>query len=258
MKFLIVLASFLSLSTGYYLERIIGGTTAVENAHPHQVSLKSTSHFCGGSLIDPQWVLTAAHCVDGATTSSFRVVVGEHLRNSKDKYDEEIAVSQIIMHERYNDGSGTFANDVAVVKLAKPVTLSPGVQPITLASGTSNFAGMRCIISGWGRTSSSQSLPNALQEVEINVLSNTDCQSRWNRVSGAIITNAHICLFDDAAPETASCNGDSGGPLVCNGVLAGVTSWGISGCGTTGTKYPSVYARVTTFESWIKSKITTL
>jgi elastase-2 len=108
-----------------------------------------------------------------------------------------------------------------------------------------------CYITGWGRTCGSCSLPVALQETQIAVVSDDLCRERYPLAYNRTL---HICLFDPVNQDVASCNGDSGGPLVCRldasnqWELTGVTSWGTSGCPTT---EPSVYARVSSYLSFI-------
>ena len=103
----------------------------------------------------------------------------------------------------------------------------------------------RSRVAGWGRTCGSCPLPNILQEVEIDVITEATCKRQW----GANINDGHICVKGD---KIGSCNGDSGGPLVCDvggeWIQAGLTSWGYRGCNT---NYPSVYSRITFFRQWI-------
>ncbi|XP_052251640.1 chymotrypsin-like serine proteinase, partial [Dreissena polymorpha] len=119
-----------------------------------------------------------------------------------------------------------------------------------LATTGENFDRQTCEISGWGHTVTgtqpNKQIPDQLQETDGVIMTNSECTSSWGTNYAASV---HICIDNR---NTGTCQGDSGGPTVCfrgsTPVLAGVTSWGVSGCGTT---YPSVYARVSTYRSWL-------
>ncbi|XP_045188152.1 trypsin-like [Mercenaria mercenaria] len=238
------------LSYGNSLSRIIGGSdvNSIED-HPHQVSLQNRfgSHMCGGSIIDNQWILTAAHCVDSGGPSGYKISLNsELLYGDSTIYD----VAQIIKHPNYNQvDDGAYPNDIALLKLKTVMDFQQfNHKAITLAPADSgNFAGTTCTITGWGNTDGGvSSIPNVLQQTTGKILSGADCAAAW---SSNYNHQVHICIDNS---NTGSCNGDSGGPMVCNGVLAGVTSWGASGCATS---YPSVYARVSNYNEWISTTI---
>ncbi|XP_052760465.1 fibrinolytic enzyme, isozyme C-like [Mya arenaria] len=251
---LLALACMVALAQGN--SRIINGQSTNIAAHPHQISLQrySTSagvwyHTCGGSLVSEYWVVTAAHCVEGASASSLNVMLNNgYLDDPARRYH---GVSQVIMHNNYNKGSGAYPNDIALLKLATPADLTGANQIIELANSNENFDYVTCKLSGWGHTetgtSSNKVIPNQLQETSGVIYNQTQCAAVWTR---NYEHNAHICIHNAL---TGTCQGDSGGPMVCpragtNGVLAGVTSWGVSGCGTS---FPSVYARVSTYRAWL-------
>jgi len=122
--------------------------------------------------------------------------------------------------------------------------------------GNNDRTGATCVMSGWGRNSASNTLPNQLLQAPITVISQAECNTRMAPVSGANVSNRQICLFD-ANQVVGSCNGDSGGPLNCQStannynIIDGVTSWGIQGNGACLTSYPSVYTRTNQFLAWI-------
>lgn len=237
---------------------IIGGTNAAVGAWPWQLSqqrLGSTwSHSCGASLISTRYALSAAHCVDGASVSSLRIVAGQHDRNSYTG-TQVVGVTSYKKHEQYNVGAGTIANDIAIIRFAQTVTIGGRVSVATLPPDNANtFAGQNCVITGWGRTSSSNALPAILQQANITPITQSDCQSRIGRIG--TIWDRHICVYDSAR-QRGACNGDSGGPLNCprpgGYYVSGVTSWVVSSGGACQVTYPSVYTRTGSYLSWIKT-----
>ncbi|KAK6166001.1 hypothetical protein SNE40_022799 [Patella caerulea] len=253
MKLLLCIVALAGLVASEPSQRIVGGSDAYAGQFPWQVSLQrssgsSWSHICGGSLIATNRVLTAAHCVTATSPGSYRVVLGNHRLNNVDGTEQTIYISSIVNHPNYNGNAAGYPNDISVLRLSSNAnTGSSAVSIIGLAPSGSSFAGQTCTISGWGRTSGTSSLPNILQHVAMGKISNSDCSSRWSGISGATINSGHICVYQSGR---SACNGDSGGPMICNNMLAGVTSWGISGCSG---NYPSVYTRVSQYVSWINS-----
>lgn len=240
---------------------ILGGTEARVGEIPWQLSQqRGGSHSCGASLLRPGSALSAAHCVDGAPPADVRIVAGLHLRS-----DESTAVASLaesfLIHPSYNVGEGTFPNDIAIIYLLTNINSAP-VENIDFAllppDNVEQFVGFTCVLSGWGRTSASNTLPDALQKVSIDVITTAECDSRMAAVAGADCTDAHIAVFDPAL-QKGSCNGDSGGPMNCplsgEFVVAGVTSWGISGGGACLPEYPSVYTRTGFYRQWIIDNI---
>merc|ERR1711893_277111 len=228
---------------------IIGGSSVSIFSHPHQISLQfsSGSHTCGGSIIGNNKVACAAHCTQNSA-SVYRIRAGSSTRTSGGQLRY---ISSIRNHPSYCSSCGGFPNDVSVLTVSESFDYGLGVGAIDLA--TSDYTGQTCTIAGWGRTSSSNSLPTTLQGVNIGVISNSDCSNRMSPVSGATVNSGHICIYDSAR-RSGSCNGDSGGPMVCSGSLAGITSWGISSGGACRQDFPSVYARVSYFRSWLSSQ----
>jgi len=160
------------------------------------------------------------------------------------------------MHADYNSADATFANDIAVLTLETAITTNGGsIQFARLPTNDlNNFAGDICVISGWGRTSSSNVLPDTLQKASIPVLTTVGCRAQFAGLS-ATVWDKHICIYD-AEGLVGSCNGDSGGPLNCqataNVVVAGITSWGMSGpLGNCLQTRPSVYTRTSSYLDWI-------
>ncbi|XP_067905647.1 chymotrypsinogen 2-like [Heterodontus francisci] len=232
--------------TGY--ARIVNGENAVPGSWPWQVSLQDYTgwHFCGGSLINENWVVTAAHC--GVSTANY-VIVGASNKCSDADGVQTLKIEKAITHPNWD--SYNINNDVTLVKLATPVQLTARISPVCLASNAANFPGGKlCVTSGWGLTQSTASnTPCQLQQAALPLLTNNKCKNYW----GSMISDVMICA---GAAGASSCMGDSGGPLVCQDggawYLVGIVSWGSGYCSTS---TPAVYARVTEFYPWIMETI---
>ncbi|XP_067458856.1 chymotrypsin A-like [Thunnus thynnus] len=224
---------------------IVNGKEAKPHSWPWQVSLQfSGSHFCGGSLINQNWVVTAAHC---SVSRSTRVVLGAHDLRSSTEDVQEIGVGKVFTHPNYSRTSAD--NDIQLIKLARPAQINRRVFPVCVAETRDNFPpGTMCMTTGWGRTSGNGNLATRLQQAALPLLTNRRCR-RFN----VPITSNMICA---GANGISGCNGDSGGPLVCQKAgawtLVGVTSFVGKGCNT---MLPTVYARVTALRAWIDQTI---
>ncbi|XP_073540895.1 trypsin-like isoform X1 [Phyllobates terribilis] len=222
-------------------DKIVGGYTCAKNSVPWQVSLYSGYHFCGGSLINSLWVISAAHCYK----SSVQVRLGEHNIAVSEGTEQFINSARVIRHASYS--SWTLDNDIMLIKLASAASVNSYVQPIGLPSGCP-AAGTSCLISGWGNTlSSGTNMPNLLQCVDAPVLTASQCS---NAYPGEITGNMICVGYLEGGKD--SCQGDSGGPVVCNGQLQGIVSWGY-GCAL--KNYPGVYTKVCNYNSWISSTV---
>ncbi|KAM9211697.1 kallikrein-14-like [Leptosomus discolor] len=220
--------------------RIIGGQPCSINQRPFQVALlKRGQILCGGSLVDAQWVLTAAHCKQ--PVRDLRVLIGtDTLRGGT---GEVRLVSRLLVHPAYNPGKND--NDFMLLRLDKPVRFSTNVKKIRVATRCPT-AGMKCSVSGWGTTRSpGATLPQKLQCAAIQTFGRDKCA----RAYGNAVTPNMFCA---GVPQGGidSCQGDSGGPLVCAGVLQGVVSWGMAVCGRRGQ--PGVYSNVCRAAPWIR------
>ena len=162
------------------------------------------SPFCGGTLISDTHVLTAAHCTEDEIATGFSVLLGEH--NIADGKSNRVDVAEIINHPNYD--SQTLDNDFSILRLSNPVTFTNAVSPACLPADRSNtYAGVTATVTGWGDLSTGGSSPDVLQEVDVTVTTNAEC----NNVYGGEITKNMVCA---GGPGKDSCNGDSGGPLV--------------------------------------------
>jgi len=244
---------------------IIGGQPADPGEYPWQVALidnASNSWWgCGGSLIAPTWVATAAHCVanPGAPAvdpSDLSVAVGRDDLSTSD--GQQIRVVEVRSHEGFD---ADFDNDIALLRLAAPVQLTTTVQTIPMVTGYLSHlyaAGVPATVTGWGtRTSGEPDYPDVLHEVQVPIVDQTACEYAYGAV-GSEITGNMLCA---GLPQGGkdSCQGDSGGPLVVadgDGYkLAGIVSWG-EGCAEPGL--PGVYTRMANYTGWVATEMATL
>ncbi len=228
---------------------IVGGGEAQPGEFPFIVSLYKGYHFCGGSLIDKNWVLTAAHCVTGS--KSFEVRIG--LFDQKNLNQVEVRkVKNVMIHPQYNK-QVDHDYDFALVEL----DASSNTQPIELNrvdfNSQSRTGDVMFTVAGWGtlKEGSYQS-PKILQKVEVPFIDLDTCEKSYpNQMSERMLCAG----YQDGGKD--SCQGDSGGPLVTQdasgkAILAGVVSWG-KGCAR--AKYYGVYGHVSTVYDWIKDQI---
>jgi secreted trypsin-like serine protease len=237
--------------------KIVGGQEARPYEFPWQVSVQSTggSHYCGGSIINEQWIVTAAHCMVGEIPAGVEVVVGEHDRTAISAVRQTHRATAIFIHENYS--SRTSENDIALIKTGTVITFSANIQPICAPDPANDYVYYKSQCSGWGSVNSGGvCCPAVLRYVTLNVTTNAFCDAVYTTYT---IYPDMICATDNTGMnERDSCQGDSGGPLSVKSAggifsLIGIVSWGI-GCAS---GYPGVYARVPYFTAWVTNIITT-
>ncbi|KAM7027931.1 acrosin-like [Passerculus sandwichensis] len=239
------------------MTRIVGGAGALPGAWPWIVSIHhpwvpDPGHLCGGSLINTQWVLTAAHCFDKFDNISLlSVVIGATQFTQPGHGAQMRSVKQLLVHEYYNPNDMSY--DIALLELDHPVKCSPYIQLACVPDIRVRVSKLQnCWIAGWGATTArSQDAPDHLQEAKVQLIELQLCNSSdW--YGGEIHTHNLCAGYPQGGIDT--CQGDSGGPLMCQDNKAdswwvvGITSWG-KGCAR--ARQPGVYTSTQYFYDWI-------
>ncbi|XP_063697115.1 trypsin-4-like [Culicoides brevitarsis] len=237
------------LNPRYYGPRIVGGKEADIKSHPYQVSLQRNGHFCGGSILAPTFIMTAAHCTNRQNASRIQVRVGSSYRSGDGGHMHQVA--EIIQHPDYV--ASTTDYDYSILKLATPIEFNENAQPVLLPEDKEpEVVGSDSVVSGWGNTRNPTESSRKLRAVTVQIVDRDVCDNAYKEYYG--VTERMLCAGNFEEGGKDSCQGDSGGPLVTKTAdgkdkLIGVVSWGKS-CAE--PHYPGVYSKVSTVRSWIK------
>ncbi|XP_054714454.1 chymotrypsin-C-like [Uloborus diversus] len=245
-------------------DRVVGGEPAKPHSWPWQVSLQKfyiepNSHSCGGTLINSQWVLTAAHCFKyNADPYIYRIHLGSHYKYKKDsgeqiRYAERIIGYPDLEMDRLRGHFGV-KDDIALIKLNAPVQFTNTVQPACVPSFGWNLpAETNCYATGWGETRGS-GFAHVLKQTLQTIQSTDKCDHDTSHQ----ICTVHPNHFN------SPCHGDSGGPLACNfggrWYVMGDTSYATHGnmlsgglCGMPENKV--IFSKVSDKANWIKDTV---
>lgn len=274
------LVAFLSLFTALLLlqpkaaiseevasPRIVGGTTASISQVPWQVALINKlggsdfqGQFCGGTILNSSWILTAAHCLeDGISSSDLMVVSGTSELSTRRL--SGIQARRYIIHPGWNPigNDNEYENDVALIELQRPISLRAGrAEAIELPSAQA-AEGATGFISGWGATST-ELFPQLLHLAQVQIVSDDDCSEVYDSELASVdnhVPNIMVCATGGNF-EADTCQGDSGGPLAISvsgrWEIHGITSFGV-GCAQ--SPFPGVYAEVLPYKDWISPYLVT-
>lgn len=239
--------------------RIVGGRKAIHGSAPWMARLydrHDREHFCGGSIVNNFWVITAAHCITekGIGADNLMIRLGDYDTRLTDESEVLLGVDEIITPDGFDEG--TFDEDIALIKLITPVyVFTDYIRPICVPNITvarrSYKIGNKGKITGWGRVAELGPLPRYLTEVSLPLVGKRRCRASTNYT---VTTNMFCAGYPRESGD--ACRGDSGGPFAVQfrdrWYLLGIVSWG-EGCGQEG-KY-GFYTRVSKFLDWIHSHI---
>lgn len=220
--------------------RIVGGTKATLGQAPYQVSLQTSdgSHFCGGAIIDKNWIATAGHCLESRYASNIIIVAGTiEWQNPNATY----YASSIHIHCRYNKPRSH--NDIALIRLNSSIVFNDRTQPIALPTEQMK-EGDEVIMTGWGSTELYGDTPDNLQIVSLKYLPHKNCKVMHSNDPDLDV--GHMCTYTKYGE--GACHGDSGGPLANDGILVGLVNWGMP-CAV---GYPDANASTYFYMDWIR------
>ncbi|NXO79510.1 MCT1A protease, partial [Sitta europaea] len=229
--------------------RIIGGRVVKPHSRPYMAYLKilqgSQTIYCGGFLIHPNAVLSAAHCVKKGGAMNITVLLGAHNIRVQEGSQQRFSVGRLVIHPKYSQDS--VENDIVLLQLKTKAKLNENVKTISFSKSKEQVrAGAKCTVSGWGWTSVTGPGSDVMREVELEVQKETICKQRFLR---NYQRQSMICAGNEYC-EKGFYKGDSGGPLVCNQKAYGIVSFVHKHC-----LFPEVFTRISYFEPWIQKQL---
>ncbi|KAJ8918104.1 hypothetical protein NQ315_011561 [Exocentrus adspersus] len=225
--------------------RIIGGKEVAPHSRPYHVAILINGRsLCSGSLISPNYVLTAAHCTINATYVD--LIFGAHNINVQEPSEIHVTSTVIINHPDYGNPS-TYSNDIAVIKTPRPIVTNDYIKLVRLPpANAGSYLGTVAALSGWGTTSdSNSSLSTVLREVYLVIWDLYTCYI--NIIPDVYDEESNLCTSGKG--KVGACNGDSGSPLVVRNTQVGIVSYVSTNVCESG--HPTVYTRVSFYRKWI-------
>uniref|UniRef100_A0A1B0GLS4 Peptidase S1 domain-containing protein n=1 Tax=Lutzomyia longipalpis TaxID=7200 RepID=A0A1B0GLS4_LUTLO len=241
--------------------RVVGGEEAKPHEFPYMISLQwldnpEQKHFCGGSILNENWILTAGHCIKAFSnvTGMTEIVAGAHLISQPSQYEQRRKPKSIIVHESYDMANSPGPYDLALIEVDEPFVFNEYVGSLSLPADEPFYPTGSLTITGWGSTSTDEipEYSDKLLKADVDMVTLEMC---YRMYANGPLHDTNLCAGDR---YKVPCNCDSGGPLVDidsagKVVVYGVVSWSYQPCGVPGKT--AVFVNVSYFVNWTQERI---